>query len=488
MRKWSLLAAALLGACSGGGIPRHPGELKYRDLRFDVPDPAGMRVEIPGGAAGYLIEDRALPLVDMQIFVRRSIEEPRGKEGLAGFTCGLMRTGGTRTRSPEALDEDLEFLAAELGVSMGETHGTVSLSVLAKDLEAGLEILGDVLRNPIFRQDKLDVLKAQALEAMRARNDSTASIEARESNLIFYGPDFPLNRHPTKASVESIAREDLADFHAKTFHPSNFLVAAAGAFRKDDLVRRLGAIFSNWPHPATPPAPPPRVTREARPGVYCFHKEGRNVNQGRVTAGHMGIDARHPDLHAIRLANYILGGGGFSSRLMQRVRAEEGLVYDIHSDYRPGLTYPLPFRIQFQSGSRTCAYAAKLCLEEIARLRREEVSPAELEDAKRFFIDGFPGLFFATGLQTASTYALAELHGIPKDYYATYREKIARLAPADILRAAREHIRPERFAWIIVGDVPAIRSGDPARGASLDGLGPVEVIPLPDPLTLERPK
>lgn len=485
MRKASILVA-LLAACSGGGLPRHPDELKYRDLKFEVPDPAAMRVEIAGGAVGYLIEDATLPLVDLRIFVRRMAEEPAGKEGVAGFTAGLMRTGGTASRTPEALDEELEFLAAEVGVSIGETHATASMSVLSKDLDRGLEILGDILRNPAFRQDKLEVLKAQALEGMRARNDSTASIEARESSLLFFGESFPANRHSTKASVESITREDLVAFHARSFHPSAFVVAASGAFRRDDLARKLGALFKDWPHPAGKALEAPKPAPTAKPGVYCFHKEGKNINQGRVTAGHMGIDIHHPDLHAIRLANYILGGGGFSSRLVHRVRAEEGLAYSVHSDYRPGLLWPLPFQIQFQTKSEACAYAARLCLEEIGRLQREGVTAKELADAQRFFLDGFPGLFFSTKSQTAATYAQAELLGVPKDYYATYREKVARVTPADVQRAAREHFRPSQLVWVVVGDIPAIKKGDPSRPGSLADLGPVTDVPLPDPFTLKR--
>lgn len=486
-RSLFLLLPLLAASCAGEGIPPHPDALRFRERPYTVPDRAALRTELAGGIPAYLVEDPTLPLVDLQILVRRTAEEPPGKEGLAALTAELMRTGGTATRTPEALDEELEFLAAEIGLSIADTHATASLSVLAKDLDRGLEILGEILRAPALRAEKLEVLKAQMIEGMRGRNDSTAAIEAREANLIFYGPDFPLNRLPTKASVESLTREEAASFHARSFHPANFIVAAAGAFRREEMIRRLEALFRDWPHPPCRPLEWPRITHEIRPGVYCFHKEGRNITQGRVTAGHAGIDFRHPDVHAIRVANYILGGGGFSSRMVQRVRAEEGLAYDVHSSYSPGLAYPNPFRIEFQSGSATCAYAARLCLEEIARLRREEVSPKELEEAKRFFIEGFPGFFFATPFQTASTYAAAELFGIPPEYYLTYRERIARLTPADILRAAREHLHPERLAWVVVGDIPAIKKGDPARPAALEDLGPVSDIPLPDPLTLRRP-
>ncbi len=483
MRTLALLLPFLLQ-----DIPDHPDKLSYKRLRFEVPDPASMRVRLTTGTVAFLVEDAALPVVDLQVYLKSgSFAEPRGKEGLADLTASLMRTGGTATRAPEALDEELDFLAANLGVSMGDVTASATLSVLAKDLDRGLEILVDVLRNPAFRQDKLDVLKAQALEGLKARNDSTASIEARESNLLFYG-DYPLNRLETKASVESITREDVAAFHRSAFHPSKFLVAAAGAFRKDELVRKLEAAFKDWPKDETRPLEIPKVSHAPEPGIYCFHKEGKNVNQGRVTIGHLGIDVHHPDVQAVRVMSYIFGAGGFSSRLMQKVRTEEGLAYDVRSDLRPGTSYPLVFKIQFQSKSESCVTAARLCLDELARIQKEGVREKELRDAQQFYLDAFPGFFFSTKIQTASTYAQAELLGLPEDYYRTYRERIAKLTLEDIRRVAREQLRPDRFAWVVVGNIPAIKAGDPKRPGTLADLGPVRDVPLPDPLTLERPK
>jgi zinc protease len=232
----------------------------------------------------------------------------------------------------------------------------------------------------------------------------------------------------------------------------------------------------------------PPVRHEAPPGVYCFHKEGANVNQGRVTIGHRGVDVHNPDVQAIRVMSYILGAGGFSSRLMQKVRTEEGLAYDVGTDFRPGLVYPYPFKITFQSKSESCAYAAKLCLEEVARLRKDGVTEKELRDAIRFYLDAFPGLFFSTRLKTAVTFAQAELLGLPKDYYFTYREKIARLTTADVKRVAEQYLKPEKFAWVVVGDVPAIKKGDGKHPVTLSDFGPVTDVPLADPYTLERPK
>jgi predicted Zn-dependent peptidase len=495
MRPAFVLIPILLGAglAPAQDIPDRPEKLKYPSLTFEVPDAAALRTVLSGGTPAYLIEDPTLPIVDLRILIRGgSFDEPAGKEGVADLTAELMRTGGTATKDPAAVDEEIDFLAANVSIGVEDVSGSAGLSVLSKDLDKGLAILVDLLKNPGFRQERLDTLKAQTMDAIRARNDRTSSIEAREVNLMFYGPGYPINRHSTRASIESITRDDLKAFHARWIHPSRFIVAAAGAFRKADLVARLEAAFKEWPDGSRgAPAGPvtaPKVTHEAKPAIYCFNKEGKNVTQGRVTFGHMGIDLHHPDVQAIRVMSYILGAGGFSSRLMQRVRSQEGLAYDVRSDLRPGLVYPFPFKIIYQSKSESCAYAGSLCLEEIERIRKDGVSSEELRAAQQFYLDAFPALFFSTKMQTASTYAAAEMLGFPKDYYTTYREKIAALTTEDIRRVAREHLTPEKFAWVVVGNIAAIEAGDGAHPVKLSDLGKIVRVPLADPFTLERAK
>jgi len=486
--------ALLLGASLLQGqqqVPDRPEKLKYPPLKFEVPDPASIRTTLANGVPAYLIEDSSLPIVDLRILIRGgSFDEPAGKAGVADLTADLLRTGGTESRDPNAVDEEIDFLAANVAVGVEDVSGSATLSILSKDLDKGLDILMDLLRNPLFRQDKLDTLKAQTLDGLKSRNDRTSSIEAREANLLFYGADYPLNRLATKASIESITREDLKAFHASWVHPSRFIVAAAGAFKKSELATKLDAAFAKWPSkPAVAgPVTAPKVAHDAKPAIYCFNKEGKNITQGRVTIGHRGVDVHHPDVQAIRVMSYILGAGGFSSRLMQRVRTQEGLAYDVRSDLRPGLVYPFPFKLVFQSKNESCAYAAKLCLEEVEKIRAEGVSPEELQAAQQFYLDAFPGLFFSTKMQVAGTYAQAELLGIPKDYYQTYREKIAKLTPADIKRVAQEHLHPSKFAWVVVGNIAAIQAGDAVHPVKLADLGTVVSVPLADPFSLERMK
>lgn len=495
MRRATLLLVLGLGACSGAALEAPPvahfDQIPYRPLTFTVPDAGAMRVVLAGGIPAYLVEDPALPMVDLRILVRGgSFDEPKGREGLADLTSSLMRTGGTAARAPEVVDEELDFLAAQLSIGVDDVQGVVSLSILSKDLDKGLEILWDVLKNPAFKQDRLDTLKAQALDGLKSRNDRTASIEAREVSQLFYG-DYPLNRLTTKASLEALSREDLQGYHRWWMQPKNFLIAGAGAFKREELVKKLEAAFKAWPAPPEPSAPrvvPPPVTQQPKPGIYAFHKEGKNINQGRVTFGHMGVDVKHPDVQALRVMSYILGAGGFSSRLMQKVRTEEGLAYDVRSDLRPGIVYPFPFKFIFQSKSESVAYAGKLCLAEIEKIRTGGVTPEELKSAQQFYVDAFPALFFGTRFQTAATYAQAELVGLPKDYYTTYREKIQKLTTDEIRRVAQEHLKPERFAWVVVGNLTDIKKGDGKHPVKLEDLGPVTELPLADPYTLERKK
>lgn len=481
-----LVAALLCGATQDS--PDHPGKLSYPALRFDVPDPAAMRMTGANGLTIYAIEDSSLPLVNVDVLIRAgSFWEPKDRAGLASVCGTLMRIGGTASRAPQDLDEQLETIAAELSVSIGETQGQASLSVLSKDLDTGLELLFDVLRNPAFRQEKLDLLKEQVLQGLKARNDRTNAIENRELNLHLYG-EHPINRHATKASVESMTREDLIAFHREFFAPASFIVAVTGDFKKAGIAAKLAKFTAGWSSPGTQAPSVPPLAGKAEPSVLCFHKEGKNINQGRVSIAHRGIDIHDPDLHALRIMSYILGQGSFSSRLTQRVRTAEGLVYDVDGSMAPGIRYPGLFRMSFQSKSESCLFAAKLCIEELEKMRTAEVSPKELQDAIAFYVDGFPRFFFETKQRTAFSFANAEMNGYPGGYFQTYREKLAKVTAADVMRVARDRCRPEQLSFIFVGNMEAIAAGDGKHPIKLGDFGPVKHLPLPDPFTLERPK
>ncbi|HTF55629.1 MAG TPA: pitrilysin family protein [Planctomycetota bacterium] len=468
-------------------IADRPEKLTYPSMKYEVPDPARMRTVLKNGMVVYAIEDRSLPKVDLSIVLRAgSFWEPKGKEGLAGMTGALMRTGGTRSRPPQEIDDQVEFLAAQLSVGVGDVSGNASLSILSKDFDAGLGLLTDILANPDFKQEKIDLWKAQQLDRLKARNDATAAIEGRESTLLLYG-DYPVNSHMTKASLDSINRDDLVAYHRRFFHPSAMIVSAAGDFSKPELLAKLEGAFKEWPTPAPEKVTIPVVNYQPKPGVYCLPAKQANVNQGRVTIGHLGIDLNNPDAFVIRIMSYIFGQGGFSSRLVKVVRTDAGLAYSVGCDYRPGVSYTGTFRMLFQSRSESCLYAAKLCLQEMERMQKEPVTEEELKGAISFYMDAFPGLFFATPIQTASTFASAEFNGYPKDYYQTYRARINAVTAADIQRAAKQYMKADKLVFVFVGNLDAIKGGDGKTPVKIEDFGAVTDLPLPDPLTLVRP-
>src|SRR6266704_916332 len=383
---------------NGEAIPRRPEKLTFPPLVYEPPAPEAFRVTLRAGPVAYVATDRQLPLVNIAVFARAGdYLDPAGREGLAELTGYLLSRGGTKAKTAEELDERRAFLAAHLDSAVGETQGSVRLNLLSKDLAEGLAILRDVLSAPRFQDDKIVLRKQQMLQDMKERNDESAAIEGRERGFLAFGEKFWANRYSTAASVKSITRADLENFHQQGFYPSNFIVAVNGDFDRDQMVQKLEALFADWPFTGQPPAPIPTTTAFAAPGIYLVDKD---VNQGRVAMMLPGILRDDPDYFAVMVMNDILGGGGFTSRIVNRVRSDEGLAYSAFSSFPGGVYYPLTFTAGFQSKSRTVAYAASIVRTEMKRICSETVGDDELATSRNGFVDRFPRSF-ATKTQVA---------------------------------------------------------------------------------------
>jgi zinc protease len=492
-REWMKLAAAAAISSRWGlsqEIASHPSELRFPSLAYQPPKAADHRHELPHGAVAFLVEDHQLPLVDVSLTIRTGqYLEPEELTGLASFTGEQMRAGGTANMPAREFDEEAAFLATEISSGIGDTSGSAGVSCLKQNLDASLKLFFDMLKNPGFDADRFELAKMRSLQAMERRNDRVQGVLRREFSRLMYGGHFS-TRQSTKASVEAVTREGMLAFHQRYYHPSAFIFAVSGDFDTKEILDRLGeALAAGWPGPGGEVPPVPASNHEPAPGVYMVSK--REVNQSSVSLGHLGIQRDNPDRSALGIMNEILGGGGFTSRIMSRVRSDEGLAYSAGSSMQPGTYYKGTFSAGFESRNPTCAQATAIVLEEIQRIRQEKVSAWELEAAKNYAIEIFPR-FFATASFVAGTFASDEYTGREKDYWEKYRERIAAVTADDVLRVAQQYLQPDKLVILGVGNVDEILRGNPDQPQyqfkNFAAGGEIQHIPLPDPMTMRYPE
>jgi zinc protease len=488
MRAHALASSALLlGAVAlcaqEAPIPPRPEKLTFPPLAFEPPDPAASRRELPGGVVVFLIPDRSLPLVDVRFTFRGgSYLDPPGKEGLSAAVGSMLRRGGAGDLDAAALDEELDFLAAELGTSASEYELSGALDTLTQNLDRSLELLVAVLRRPRFQADRFALWKSEVMESLEQRNDDAGDILDREWMALMYGRDHFKGKDITKASLDGLTEADLKEYHRRWLHPGNLVIGVSGDFEPDAMMEKLAKALEGW-QKADAAAPPPPPSQALAPGVYHVEKD---IPQGKVYLGMRSIRRDDPDYHALQLMSRILGAGGFTSRIMRRVRSDEGLAYDAGASVIPGVWFPGEFRASFQSKNRTVALAVKIILEEIEKIRTQPVEAQELEVARGGLIETFPRTFESPSA-TLGVFMSDHLSGRPYSWWKEYRDKVRAVTPADIQRVAAKWLTPANMAVLVVGKWSEIAEGDlqgRAKFAELFG-GKATELPLRDPLTLE---
>lgn len=437
-----LLPSAVFGAL--------PKELTFEPLKFDPPKPEE-RV-LSNGMTLYLLEDHELPLFNINALIKTGdIYDTPDKVGLASIFASVMRTGGTVSREPDALNEELESMAASVEIGMNREFGTATLSTLAEDIDKGLEIFADALRNPAFRQDKLELRKQQAIERIRRRNDNPIGVAWRHFSAILYGTDHPFGWYSEIEGVESITVEDLKAFHAKFYHPNNIMLSITGDFDTETVIAKLEQVFDGWEQTEVDFPDVPKVEGPAKPSINYIFKD---LTQTTIWMGHFGIQ-RSPDLpdyFAIRVMNEILGESGFTSRLMREVREKRGLAYQVGSLMdRSYYTNPGEWLAYSRTRADKTAEVIELILDIIKDMRENPVSEEELQTTKDSLINSFVFGFESSG-QIAFQQMMLGYRGFAPGYLETYTDNIAKVAAEDVLNVAKKYLHPDGMVIVAVGN------------------------------------
>ena len=429
-----------------------PPEPSYKDLKYPplkeikIPDVA--RFTLPNGMKLYLLENHELPLVSGFALVRTgNLFDPADKIGLAEITGSVMRTGGTGARTGDQLDSLLENMAASVESGIGETSGRVSFSALRENTADVLAMFKEVLTQPEFRQDKLDLIKSQLRSSIARRNDEADAVASREFSETLYGRDNSYGWRMEYEHLDRITREDLRSFYRRYFFPSNILLAVYGDFSTAEMRGRIEKLFADWKveQPAVPAFPP--VREKPAPGIYLASVP--DVTQTFFQLGHLGGTFRDKDYPALEVMADILGGS-FRSRLVKRVRTQLGYAYDISAAWTANYGHPGVFVVSGSTKSATTTEALEVVREEIQKMRTAEVADDELQVAKDTVLNSFVFNFDSPG-KTLSRMVNYDYYGYPADFIFQYQKAVAAVTKADILRVAKQYIKPENFSIVAAG-------------------------------------
>jgi zinc protease len=449
-----LMGAAALALLAAGAASAAPLQL-----------PAYTRTTLSNGLVVYVMPTRRLPLVDFRLVVRAgSVNDPRGKEGLASLTADLL-TQGAGPRGAGQIAEDIAFVGGTLEASAGPEQVVITCEVLKKDFAVGLELLRDVTTAPTFPAEEVARKKDETLGAIASQRDDPGTVANQELGPFLLG-DSPL-AHPTigwETSVGSFQREDVVAFHARHFRPDQAMLAVVGDVDPQAVKAALEKAFGDWKASGAKPADAYSAVPQARDRKVLVVSKPE-VTQTQIRLACMGVPRNHPDYYPIVVANTILGAG-FTSRLVNEIRVVQGLTYSISSRFgmfRNAGT----FRIGTFTKNETLRKTIDETLKVVRDLLDTGPSEEELAKAKRYLTGQFP-----LGLQAPDALATqlldVEFYGLDPRFVETFSDRIAAVGMADCRRALKSYFCVDDLRILVVSNPDVART-------ALEGLGPIEV-------------
>ncbi|MFI5396662.1 MAG: M16 family metallopeptidase [Candidatus Binatia bacterium] len=414
--------------------------------------PPAERYTLSNGARLVVSEQHALPLVVVQLLIDAGARrDPRGQEGVANLTADLL-TEGTKTRAASQISQGFDFIGASYSTSADTDYATLNLSVLRKDLDTGLNLLMDVFLHPSFPEAEVGRRREAALAQMKAEEDDPGKVAQRAFVKTAFGDG--AYGHPvvgTPDAVRKITRSEIVSFYTQHYRPEGTIISVVGDVAAGDIRDRMESALRDWKKGTLEPFRyPPQDA--ARTGTVTINKP---ISQANIVLGQLGIARDNPDYYTIQVMNYILGGGGFSSRLLDNIRTKAGLAYSVASFFTVNKA-PGSFQVVMQTKNASAIDAIQRACDELKRIRREPVSDEELNDAKLYLTGSFP-LRLDSNTKVAGFLTQVEFFNLGDDYADTYKQRINAITKEDVQRVAQQYLHPEQMHLIVVSDLSQVQ-------------------------------
>ncbi len=416
---------------------------------------APFRTVLPNGLTLIVRRNPANPTISLQGLVRAGgIFDPPGKAGLSGFTASMLDQG-TKRRTALQIAEAIEGAGAHLSFDGGSETVTISATMLSADLATVLDVTSDALQHPAFPAGQIEKIRAERLTDWQIAENNTASVAARRANRLLYPEGHPYHLHPmgTDTTLRAITREDMAAFHARHYGPNQTILVLVGDVEPKRAAEMVQAAFGTWAR--LDPAPRFEVPKASEPKEALeLRVPMKGKSQTDVVYAAPGIARTAPDYDAAMIMNYVLGGGSLSSRLMNSLRDEQGLVYGVYSNLAAGIGAG-PISIRAGTNPANAERAIASILEQVRRMTDEGPTEAEMEDARDYLTGVFP-VRLETNAGVASQLLGAEVYGLGLDYIERYSSIVRGVTREAAAAAARAYLRPKSgYALVVAGSVAA---------------------------------
>lgn len=418
----------------------------------DVHFPDYFDTTLANGINVLVIENSKIPAVSVRLVFKNAGSYYDSKYGLASITADLL-TKGTTHRSATQIAEEIDFIGGSLTSGSDWDGSYVSLSCLSKHLDKGIDVLADVVLNPVFNEDEIKRVKEQRISSILQGKDDAGNLTDKMFNKVLFGKTpYAFPAEGTEESVNSLTQSDFINFYNRKFIPGNLVLAFVGDITKEEALKIVNEKFAGWNKENEQEDHDFVLKATTNNPIYIVNKP--DAVQSNLRIGHIGIARNNPDFLAVTVMNTILGGY-FGSRINYNLREKHGFTYGARSSFSARI-YPGDFSVDADVRNNVTDSSVALVLEELKSIVTSEVTDEELQTVKNYLTGVFP-LQLETANSVATRVINLKMYNLPKDYYNTYISNINKLSKKDILNAAKKYISPENILIVISGDANAIK-------------------------------